>query len=57
MHRANRYIVTLVSTALLLTVFGTNAGTRVVRAQDNGSTNAIPGALPGVHLVSPVAAG
>ena len=43
--------------SILLAVFGTNAGTRAARAQANGSTTDIPGSLPGIHLVSPVAAG
>ena len=53
MDRSKRNIANLVSAALLLTVFGASAA----RAQESGSTNSIPGALPGVHLVSPVAAG
>ncbi len=53
MHRATRYIATLVSATLLPAVFGITAA----RAQASGSTSDIPGALPGIHLVSPVAAG
>ena len=53
MDRAKQYIATLVSATLLPAVFGITAA----HAQANGSTNDIPGALPGVHLVSPVAAG
>ena len=53
MDRAKQYIATLVSATLLPAFFGITAA----HAQANGSTNDIPGALPGVHLVSPVAAG
>ena len=53
MDRANKYTATLISAAFLPAVFGITAA----RAQANGSTNDIPGALPDVHLVSPVAAG
>jgi lanthanide-dependent methanol dehydrogenase len=53
MDRANKHIATLVSAALLQAICGITAA----RAQASGSTNDIPGAAPGVHLVSPVAAG
>jgi glucose dehydrogenase len=53
MDREKKRFATLVSVTLLPAVLGITAA----RAQANGSTNTIPGALPGVHLVSPVAAG
>jgi PQQ-dependent dehydrogenase (methanol/ethanol family) len=47
----------IVKTIGAVTMLGLIAGSTIVRGQDGGSTTDVPGALPGIHIISPVANG
>ena len=47
----------IVKSIRAVAILGLIAGSTIARGQDGGSTSDVPGALPGIHIISPVANG